>query len=388
MRAYPARPTLTELWDTTQPDSWREPASITIHGPPGTQAKFIVSLTNDRGEELTTIQREVSLPIDEDAWTELAKWVRTQKEFHSHYDDSEGCALSVRRGGLGFASLTCERGFRPLRWRFLTDHDRKKKATLSDRTDSGDTYAELYTTHDPTLAIPCEVAGAIDLPASGGLLRGVAAGFEALAIAPTDPTSLFGAGDQPPNIPHLERNLDAVDRLARASWMWASAVLPADPFAASMQRKVLKAVEGAIAGLIGGNASTAVERKLASAGDPGDYLDELQRAVGPSSDQQRVAELIGSNLHEWTDSERFTYGFGQCVKPILRKSGLPVELWNPSRLLAFAALPGTIMKLPDDQRTQYLRGILESPALLRAARFATVANRVINNIDPAELSST
>lgn len=387
MRAYPARPTLTELWDTTQPDSWREPASITIHGPPGTQAEFLVSLTDDRGEELTKIQREVSLPVDEDAWTDLAKWVRDQKEFTNHYDDSEGCVLSVHRDGLGFASLTCERGYRPLRWRFLTGHSRKMRATLSDRTDSGDTYSEFYATHDPMLAIRYDRAEIIDLPASGGLLRGVAADFEALAIAPTDPNSLFGAGDQPPTIPRLERNLDAVECLTKTSWMWASAALPADPFAASMQRKVLKAVEGTIAGLIGGNASKAVERKLASAEDPGDYLDELQSAVGTSTDHRRAAELIGRNLHKWTTSEDFTYGFGQCVKPILRKSGLPVELWNPSHLLAFAALPGTIMKLPDDQRTEYLRGILESPALLRAARFATVSNRVINNLDPAELSS-
>jgi len=387
MRSYPARPTLTELWDTAQPDSWREPASVTIQGPPGTQAEFVVSLTGDRGEELASFHRKVSLPVDTDAWTDLAEWVRNQSEFANHYDDSEGCVLSVRRERLGFASLSCERGFRPLRWRFSTGHDRTRQATLSDRTDSGDTQAEFYATRNPLVAIHCEVEDAIELPASGGLLRGVAAGFEALAIAPTDPTSLVGPGDQPPKIPHLERNLDAVERLTRASWMWASATLPADPFAVSMQRKVLKAVAGAVAGLIGGSASTAVERKLANAEDPGDYLDDLKSAVGTSMAHRRVAESIGSRLYEWTTFEHFTYGFGQCVKPVLESSGLPIELWDPGRLLAFAALPGTIMTMPDDQPTEYLRGIMESPVLLRAARFATVANRTINDLDSAELSN-
>jgi hypothetical protein len=387
MRVSPARPTLTELWDATQPDSWREPASITIHGPPGGRAEFVVSLTNDRGDVLTTVRRKVTLPVDADAWTNLAEWVRHEKAFASHYDDAEGSVLSVRRGGLGFASLTCERGFRPLRWRFLTDHDRKTHATLSDRTDSGDAYAEFYAVHDPLLADRYAATDVIDLPASGGLLRGVAAGFEALVIAPTDPTALFGAGDQAPKIPHLERDLATVVRLMKASWMWASADLPADPFAASMQRKVLEALAGANASLLGGAASAAVERRLASAEYPGDYLDDLQSAVGKSAAQLRLAESISRHLHEWTTPERVVDGFGQFISPVLEKSGLLREPSAPSLLLAFAMRPGVIMNLTDHQRERFLRGVMESPVLLRASRFAAVASRAINGVELAELGT-
>lgn len=386
MRVTPARPTLTELWDASQLDSGREPASITIQGPPGTTAELVVSLTDDRGKELAEFHRRITLPMYADAWMEQAEWIRDQKQFANHYDNSEGCILSVSRGGLGFATLTCDRGFQPLRWRFSFDHDRNSHATLSDRTDAGDTHAEFFTAHDPMRAIPHEGNEPIDLPPSGGLLRAIASDFEALAIAPTNPTLLVLTRDRPPKIPQLERNLESTEKLVRASWMWASAILPADPFATNMQHIVLRSIASANAGLIGGAASASVERKLASTEDPGEFLDDLQAAVGKSPSHVRVAKSIYRDLYKWDTPERFAYGFGHCVRPILERSGLPIALWAPGLLLDFAALPGTVLKLPDDQRRQFLTGILKSPVLLRAARFATVANQEIHDLDREEVT--
>lgn len=386
MRASPARPTFTELWDTTQPDSWREPASITIQGPPGGQAQFVVALKSDRGTVLATVHRRVTLPVNADAWVGLANWVRHEKAFESNYDDAEGCVLSVRRDGLGFASLTCERGFRPLRWRFSTDRYRHKHARLSDRTDSGDAHAELYTVHEPLVPVLYAPTDVIDLPPSGGLLRGIAAGFEALVIAPTDPTALLLGAKEPPTVPHLDRNLATVLRVVKASWMWATADLPADPFAADMQRKVLKLLAAANVTLICQGVSATVERRLANAEDPGDHLDDLRAAVGKSPAQLRLAESIGRHLHEWTTPGRLAQGFGHFIGPTVETSGMPSEPSIPSLLLAFAALPGVIMSLPDHQREQFLRAVMDSPVLLRAARFAAVASRALNGIEPAEMS--
>jgi hypothetical protein len=386
MRASPARPTLTELWDTTQPDSWREPASITIQGPPGVYAEFAVVLTNDRGSVLSTVRRNVLLPVTADAWSDLAKSVRADKAFATNYDDAEGCILSARRGGLGFATLTCERGFRPLRWRFSTDRAKNKHARLADRTDSDGAYAEFYTVPDPLVPVRYASTAMIDLPPSGGLLRGVAAGFEALAIAPTEPTALVLRANEPPTVPHLDRNLATVVRLAMASRMWANADLPADPFAANMQRKVLEMLAGANVTLICQGVSGVVERKLATADDPGDHLDNLRAAVGKSLDHIRLAASIAHHLHEWTTPEHLASGFGRFITPVLEASGLPSEPAIPSVLLAFAALPGAIMSLPTDQREQFLKGVMDSPVLLRAARFAAIGSRVISGVEPAEMN--
>jgi hypothetical protein len=43
------------------------------------------------------------------------------------------------------------------------------------------------------------------------------------------------------------------------------------------------------------------------------------------------------------------------------------------------------MSLPDNQREQFLRGVMDTPVLLRAARFAAVASRAINGVEPAEM---
>ena len=129
--ATPARPTLSELWD--------DRAHITIDGPAGAEAEIEVRFFGQDGLPITDVRRSIHLPLDEQAWTALAKGIRKDQRFRDAYDEAESCVVSVAREGIGFATLTCERGFLPLRWRFAMAHDGHFVARLIDRTDGGDT---------------------------------------------------------------------------------------------------------------------------------------------------------------------------------------------------------------------------------------------------------
>ena len=111
----PARPTLSELWD--------ERAHSSIDGPAGAEADIDVSLRGEHGAPIADLKRSIHLPLDENAWTALAKAIRADHRFSDAYDDAEACVVTVAREGVGFATLTCDRGFQPLRWRFARRHD-------------------------------------------------------------------------------------------------------------------------------------------------------------------------------------------------------------------------------------------------------------------------
>jgi len=83
MFASPARPTLAELWE--------EDASVVVDGPTGSEAELRVSLLGREGAELTALRRKLVLPVDERAWTSLAKAVSAERQFKASYEEAESC---------------------------------------------------------------------------------------------------------------------------------------------------------------------------------------------------------------------------------------------------------------------------------------------------------
>ena len=126
MLASPARPTLADLWE--------EDASVVIEGPVSSHADLHICLRGEDGSALASSHRSVGLPVDEQAWARIIDAIRSERQFKDAYDEAESCVLTVARDGVGFASLSCERGFVPLRWRFSRRRTGDVTATLTDRT--------------------------------------------------------------------------------------------------------------------------------------------------------------------------------------------------------------------------------------------------------------
>ncbi len=145
MLAMPAHPTLGELWD--------QRAVVTVDGPQGSDAELTVTLSDDADSPLAIVSRSIRLPLSEGSWKVLAKSIRDDRRFGGAYDEAESCTINITRAEVGYATLNCDRGFRPLRWRFSRSHDGTVTATLVDRTDSGNTTVDFYDVEKPLMAV-------------------------------------------------------------------------------------------------------------------------------------------------------------------------------------------------------------------------------------------
>lgn len=380
MLATPARPTMTEMWD--------DKAVVTIDGPTNTEAELVVSLRDTTGKEAGRIQRKLVLPIDAAGWRQHAQSIRNDRGFKDRYDDAESCVLSVHRDGIGMARLTCERGFQPLRWRFRTDRDGSKVALLSDRTDGGNTRVQFYPVENPLEPLECDPAEPINVPSRGGLLRAASGEATSVALAPTNPNDLLATRFSAPHVSYGDKAPSAVMKLVQGHHLWATAESPADAFAIHQQHLVMDAIARAMAMLLGGSHWAAVERKLVRADDPADLLNTMPRMIGTTPAHEALADVIAVNLYRWLTATDILVGFASAINTTLIESGIDVKL-HPSAarfILTFAGRPGWIMDWQESERMFLVQRIIASPVLLRAARFAILGTRILNDVESVERS--
>lgn len=378
LMASPARPTLAELWD--------ERATVTVSGPPSTNAELGITLLDEARTELSSVRRTVTLPIDEGEWMTLARGVRSERAFNAHYDDAQWCVLTVHRDGIGMASLSCERGFQPLRWRFCKERDGNYTARLQDQTDAGSTKVDFFDVEQPLAAIHYEQGADIALPPRGGLLRATADGVTAAVVAPTQPNKVFSLGSASPHVPYGDRSTAGIMRLADAHWLWMSADLPADPFAVSQQQVALDTTTRATSMLVTGAHWASIERSLATADSEWvlDHLEDMEHTVGVSPSHVALAKQISRKHYDWSAPERLLPGFAEIMAPILQEAGVE----NPSAprfLLTMAGRLGYITQhWSKTDRDFLLDQVMLSPVLLRAARYAVIGSRAYAEPDEAQ----
>lgn len=373
--ASPARPTLAELWN--------EQATVVVHGPRNAEVELSLTLRAGDGTSLASVRRTARLPITEKAWVEHAKSVKGDQMVKDSYDDAESCVLTVARSGIGLASLSCERGFQPLRWRFLKKHNRAAEATLHDRTDRGSTTVELFTVDEPLRGINYAPDCTITMPPRGGLLRAATGDLEAVAIAPTKPNAVFALGPVRPSFPRSVQSPAAIMRFVRAYQMWATADLPADPFAEHHKHVVLESITRTIVVTVCGARWAKLEHAMENATDLADHIDDMQRAVGESMDQKALATSIGRNLYRWLTPPALLSGFAELMELKLRESGIDGHPSAARFLLMLAGRPGGVIEWDSRDRDHLLERIVASPVLLRSARYAVLATRAINDIQSA-----
>jgi hypothetical protein len=367
----PARPTLSDLWDGR--------AELCIQGPEAGHAWLTVTLLSDHGEQLAEVRRDIRLPLSPDGWSRVVASIRKDGCFQTAYDSAESATLSVERAGTGFASLTYDRGFQPLRWRVVSLHDRAHVARLIDRTDGVRTTAELYRIDDPLVPVSVSLAGDVPLPPRGGLLRAAAGEATAAIVAPTRPSEVLQLGVARPRVVTGSRTPGEVERLATAWRWWDAAERPADPFAEYEVSAVLTAITSAIGSLVGGGRWGAVERHVRSGRNLASYVGEMERLVGDSVPDRALAQAVARHLWEWAGEEQLLRGYLALVS---RASTLRPHLEGTDTArfaLALASRPGLIVTdWEDAQRGDLLSRVLVRPALFRAARFAVLGARAFS----------
>ena len=371
MLSDPAQPTLSDLWDGR--------AAISIDGPSSRPATLTVTLLSHTGEELTEIAQEVSLPVTPEGWSRTAAGIRADQRFKRHYDDAQSTRVTVSHSGIGFAALTCDRGFQPLRWHLASRRDGSHVARLIDRTDGAQAKVELFTVGEPLIPVPCPPSGDIAIPAQGGLLRAAAGEATASALLPTQPNEVMRLRNTAPVVRGTSRTPHEVMRLAAAHLAWSTAERPADPFASRQCDMVLDAITRAIASLIGQSYWAGVERKMTHASDLTAFIGDMEACVGEISSHRKLADRIAHSLWDWSTPEALLTGFTDALGGIMPGSKTAENQDTARFVLTLSDQPGQILVgWSPSECEDLLAKVIASPVLLRAARFAVLGARAFH----------
>lgn len=374
--ASPAHPTLNDLWE--------EGATVAIDGPIAATADLCVTLRGSDHSELVSVSRTVKLPVDERAWSQLATSVRNEPRFRGIYEDAESSVITVASSGVGFASLTSERGFVPLRWRFKRAKDGSFVGVLADRTCGTRTTVEFYSVDSPSEPIPYAPQAPVVLPPRGGLLRASSDEAQVAEIAPTNPNLLLLTGVGSSSVPYGARSPAEIERLARGHRLWALARTPQDAFAARQRDLAMDAFSRAIALMLCGSHWAAIERKVATAQDPAEYLELMRRDMGVSEAHKALGDVIAYNLWHWLSLGNLAVGFTEAIAPVLKENGVLGQPTAGRFLLTLAGRPGYILSdWTKADRDYLLERVVGSPVLLRAARFAVLGTRILSDQESA-----
>lgn len=365
LRTLPAQPSLPELWDGR--------AVIEIDGPEGTTADFRITLLNGAGAELASYKTSHRLPVTSDSWRPLISRMREHPQLAKHYDEADVANLSISRAGIGFATLSAERGFRGLRWVVSARHrDGGYAARLIDRTDRSPVSVEFFSVERPLIGVRQPADKEFIGPPRGGLLWATNGEEAAGQIVPPDPNEMLRLGPAKPSVSVAQKSLAEVHKLMHMHRKWQDADLPAHPFGMRERCRVLDALTTAMAVMLAPGGWAAFEQRIVGLAPAEINLDEAQELVGHSPPQRAAAQAIASQLWQWDTQKALVLGFSDAIDNLAVSAGISHKLQGARFLLQLATSPGELLDWEKSERNQYLRCVLVNPVLMRAARFAAL----------------
>lgn len=365
VRTSPAQPTLPELWDGR--------AVIEVDGPEATRADLVIALRDGDAKPLgDTLKRSLELPVSGDDWRRVFSKLRESNELARHYDEADVAELTISRAGVGFASITCERGFRGLRWVLNKNHQSGYRARLIDRTDGESVSVDFYPMDRPLSATTHAPEQEFTGPPRGGLLWASSGDQVAGQIIPPDPNELLRIGPTTPSVPALPKSLNEVRALIHHHRRWSAAELPAHPFGVRDRVRVLQTLTTAMAVMLAPGQWAHFEHQIADLAPEDVDLNRAQKLVGDTTPQWATAQAIASHLWEWNTPEALIVGFSEAISDLATLSGMKDTRKGARFLLQLASSPGELAGWDEDELNHYLRCVLTDPVLVRAVRFAVL----------------
>jgi len=366
LRTVPAQPSLPELWDGL--------AVVVVDGPAHTTADLALTLRDSEGVELGCYRRSLQLPVTGNDWRRLFGTVRKQPELAKHYDEADIVDVVVSRAGIGFAILSCERGFEGLRWVVTTQHRHGGYAArLIDRTDGNRVSVDFFSVEHPLVGQAQPVDREFIGPPCGGLLWATNGEQVAGQIIPPDPKKVFRLGVVQPSVPLAPKSLTEVHKLLRSHRLWKQAELPAHPFGMWERQRVLAALTAALAELLAPGRWASFEQQNIEIAAGAFDLSRAQSLIGESPAHRAVSQTIANNILKWNSPEVLIGGFSDAIADLATSAGMPDGVQGARLLLQLASSPGELLDWDQTELDQYLRCVLTDPVLVRAARFAVLA---------------
>lgn len=368
----PVAPTLDELWAGL--------ADIEVAGPDGLKAELSFALTKRGGAQLAGHSLEITLPVDPDRWRarfngELAK----RKQMLDCYDDAEACVVAVSHPDLGRVTLRVERAFVPMRWARGADKA-GSFARLVDHTADGlpDISTFSFARPDRKASATLDTQGSIRLP-EGGLVLASTPNSAASTILTRQVHDFRDLGLQVECGP-VAKSPIAIASLLTCAHHWRSAAVSPKNAAIDnhFREQVLARIAMQLAVDICGGIWGFVERSIESGKQLS--ISKIQEAVGRARYQRAIASelLAESNLLPDSTPEALAETFSQVVGRHYRSTLAASDASGTGLgefVLRMATDPGSVRHLDDTNFDARLELVLESPVLLRSARFFALMRR-------------
>lgn len=363
----PITPTLEQLWEGR--------VRLAIQGPPGRRVRSRVSLLEREEEEAIYVGQlpPLPFPVDPDAWSaQFERHVR--KEAGETYDLARICQLEFFAKELGTFTVRCEREFTPLRWAVRR---RGQCYTVCLVDDTGEEQGPVVG----RLAFekPCVEERMVssksqyEAPEPGGMYVARSARYTVAVIVPPVVRNLSDLGCSP-RIDGTTRSLEGLYQLTGMMRLWGKARLTGDLFSATRKRQVLVALLQHLFGVICGEtwarAEEAAGRDKARLGAP------LEEALSRRRNEAAVAEYLVRDVADLLDSgcEERARLLAELASrldllPLPATSFQITAEWLAQFALRLASEPATVEDWAGERIRDGLKGLMDAPALARAARF-------------------
>jgi hypothetical protein len=195
-------------------------------------------------------------------------------------------------------------------------------------------------------------------------------------ILPREVHSLADIG-LTPELRERPKSLAGVLALLTLARLWSEASLTANPIGEWGRYRVLSAITAELSALVGGRRWAAIEHRLAQPGVEADP-SRLQAGVGAERYQARLAGDLAVHIREWAAeapedrAEAFAERLTRLV-PWLLDAAKTDNRAMGEFLLRLASQPASLAGWPAAEVREKLERALNSPVLLRAARFVVRA---------------
>ena len=371
LRSNPPLATLEEVWEGH--------ATIEIIGPDGLAVEARFRLEGAAGTSLATKRLpNLKLPVDDRTWeTVFGRQFRAASDVQKQYDAAHALILEAGHPELGSTYLRCERAFAPLRWGVGRDR-RGPFVRLHDNAGAAELGVVRYDFSAPMTGVRVllEAESKVRWDAGGLFVASVPEFETAVVLAPLvrDLADLRRLAS--PRVSSSHRGVDDVLELMKCSRRWATASLPGDPFAQKQRADVLRALTTALCVAIGGRRwATAEKRTAAGAGSASRDMGE---ALGDQPYQRALRVTLEQQEYHATSSvdERLSQ-FAAVLRQIGQRSGVwNNEQWAAEWLLRLASSPAAALEWCGENVREAIRLPVESPAILRAARYVVLATQL------------
>jgi hypothetical protein len=378
--SFVVRPAVPSLEDV-----WEDRIELSVAAPGESWLRCRMVLQGQARRELVNRVFRLPSPCDTETWRR--EFAPARKAAEEQYDDAQLCLLEFDAKALGRARIVAERDFTALRWAVRGNGHR---AVLVDSQGSADLSVCRIRCVSPSLEQTVDASEAfegIEIADGGALVIARSRGLEAatVVVPPQRLVGLAALTGERPHVPSGPRDVASVHRLVCLAARWERARLAGSSLAEPRRSSAVAALVSRLTGTIAGGRWAEAEDVLRDRGSV--PAAEIMRERVTARPDERAAvvvlseKVLATATASMLEAERALIN---ALKPFIRVADIEMLASfalrlasSPSAALTFVGGANGDNQDSAVRERALLDRLLESPVVLRAARYFVIATSAL-----------